>query len=655
MTDSQASSPNGSSVPSSPEEDAPYIAKIHVHSANHLLAKDLNATSDPFVRVFFDDELVGRTQTKKGDLNPVWNAEFSVPIHTLPAPGSREPAFKFEVRNEYKFGKMTGQIQNIGKHAFLGQVVLPLSRFIGVENQSIRQEYTLEKRSHKSRVRGSLLLTIQVISKDDADNYQLPANMPDDVLESARRRSHLSVGEMAELSRALHGGHLKPGKYTLRIQFQKAFKVPMVDKHRAISFHFRVVANHIKAKSQEFEIPFGDAAPEDINLTSEPISLPINIIASVPPPFLKVYLIITTSISTHLTLGQTSISLGLIPVVEQEAEEELERIVPVDLYVEKKKLTIVPPYMKLRSHGSICMLRFSAWLVREMAMDMEEDYDASDELQSDEEDVPEIISSTPRPDQLPEPFEWDLASVEVKGSVHRANRLMFDESSPVLRAMCEEKRLTELSFTPWTEDGQREFSYLIPKSSVVQANHACEYQKYLVRCQDAYVMEIETKTPEVPYGADFVTQLRIFLLQDGPRVNVRATGRIVFSKNVFLKGVITRSAKAGMTATYKMYLKHLQSAFAPRRKKGDQATAVPGTVEEATTEEEAKSKWLSFLPRPTIIIAFQATIIVILLVVLAFLWFNNHDLAGRIAELEGLVEGRVDRSTSGATASKDEL
>ena len=47
---------------------------------------------------------------------------------------------------------------------------------------------------------------------------------------------------------------------------------------------------------------------------------------------------------------------------------------------------------------------------------------------------------------------------------------------------------------------------------------------------------------------DFVTQLRIFLLQEGPRVTVRATGRIVFSKSNLLKGTITRSAKVGVDA-----------------------------------------------------------------------------------------------------------
>lgn len=42
---------------------------------------------------------------------------------------------------------------------------------------------------------------------------------------------------------------------------------------------------------------------------------------------------------------------------------------------------------------------------------------------------------------------------------------------------------------------------------------------------------------------DFQTQLRIFLLQEGDNVKISITARIVFHRNVFLKGPITRSAK----------------------------------------------------------------------------------------------------------------
>ena len=52
-------------------------------------------------------------------------------------------------------------------------------------------------------------------------------------------------------------------------------------------------------------------------------------------------------------------------------------------------------------------------------------------------------------------------------------QLMFDENSPVVRAMCAEKGLTELSFTVWTDDGKRDFSYLIPKTTVVKVVFLC--------------------------------------------------------------------------------------------------------------------------------------------------------------------------------------
>jgi hypothetical protein len=45
---------------------------------------------------------------------------------------------------------------------------------------------------------------------------------------------------------------------------------------------------------------------------------------------------------------------------------------------------------------------------------------------------------------------------------------MFDEGSPALQAFCKEKGLSELQFTPWTDEYTRDFSYLIPKSSFVK-------------------------------------------------------------------------------------------------------------------------------------------------------------------------------------------
>lgn len=99
-----------------------YVLRVIVHSCEHLLAKDLNGTSDPYVRCFVDDELAGETDVRKGDLNPgfisllghlcnrhgllVWNHKFDVPLDHLPLQGSPHPVIKLLVCSKYWFGKV---------------------------------------------------------------------------------------------------------------------------------------------------------------------------------------------------------------------------------------------------------------------------------------------------------------------------------------------------------------------------------------------------------------------------------------------------------------------------------------------------------------------------------------------------------------------
>eukprot|EP00043_Microstomoeca_roanoka_P017386 m.181199 g.181199 ORF g.181199 m.181199 type:complete len:636 (+) comp16626_c1_seq1:284-2191(+) len=621
----------------SPIEPSPFIAKIFVHSASHLLAKDLNATSDPFVRVSLNGHVIGRTDTRKSDLNPVWNQEFSVPIYQLPSPDSVEPAFKFEVLNEYKFGKVTGQIQNIGKHAFLGQVVIPLSRCYGLHAVPPRHKYLLAKRSHKSKVRGELQLTVKVIPREEEDTFTYTENIPGDLVEEVRRRSHLSVAEMAEISRALYGGSLVPGNYILRINFERIFGVPYIDKSKDVHFVFRIVAQRAKGSSIQYAFPHGTESPETMCLSGRAVSLPIKVTPVLSSP-IKIFMAVVTPMSTYHNIGQATLSLGLVPVVEEEEEEAIARIIPVDLFIEKKALTMLPSFLKLRSHDSICKLRFSAWLVKELT-EQDSSEEEEDAEESEEELPPEDVMATPRPSTLPEELEWELASATVTGSVHRANQLMFDENSPVLQGMCAEKNLTELSFTPWSEEGKRDFSYLMPKSTLVKANHACEHQKYLLRCRDAYVMEIETETPEVPYGKDFVTQLRIFLLQDGPNTTVKVTGSIHFNRSVMLKSTISRSAKAGMASTYEVYLKHLQMAFVPKKQRSKQRVSQEAVSEPKSRRSSGVKQ--AFASRTNMIIVVQIIVIALLVFLLWKSWSTNSMLSTRITSLEGIVAKHI--------------
>lgn len=56
-------------------------------------------------KVYLDSEQFGRTSTKRGDLNPVFNEEFQYELPGSPANMSRPPTLKIEVFSEYYFGK----------------------------------------------------------------------------------------------------------------------------------------------------------------------------------------------------------------------------------------------------------------------------------------------------------------------------------------------------------------------------------------------------------------------------------------------------------------------------------------------------------------------------------------------------------------------
>ena len=64
---------SGASTSSIVEGKHTHVLRVIVHSANHLLPKDLNGSSDPFAKIFCDDVEYGRSPTRKGDLNPVFN------------------------------------------------------------------------------------------------------------------------------------------------------------------------------------------------------------------------------------------------------------------------------------------------------------------------------------------------------------------------------------------------------------------------------------------------------------------------------------------------------------------------------------------------------------------------------------------------------
>ena len=90
--------------------------------------------------------------------------------------------------------------------------------------------------------------------------------------------------------------------------------------------------------------------------------------------------------------------------------------------------------------------------------------------------------------------------------------------------MCHDSSLCQVEIQPWT-DNKRDFAYTIPKSTLLkvaalrrasyavhshhaQANRAVEKMEYITKEKNIHAVQVTTHTPEVPFGKDFVTQLK---------------------------------------------------------------------------------------------------------------------------------------------------
>jgi tellurium resistance protein TerZ len=106
-------------------------ATISLYQAKGLLAKDRNmfgkkTSSDPYVKVFYKDVLIGKTQVKKKTLDPQWNCAFKYMIgcddaeklkHAAPSASGLGPKFRLVL-----FDK-----DNLSADDPLGQVYIPIN------------------------------------------------------------------------------------------------------------------------------------------------------------------------------------------------------------------------------------------------------------------------------------------------------------------------------------------------------------------------------------------------------------------------------------------------------------------------------------------------------------------------------------------------
>mmetsp|Transcript_19936 Transcript_19936/g.41187 ORF Transcript_19936/g.41187 Transcript_19936/m.41187 type:complete len:1004 (-) Transcript_19936:240-3251(-) len=144
---------------------------ITVHKATNLLAKDRNVfgkrtSSDPYVKVFYKGEAIGKTPTKKKTLNPSWE---HILQHSLgdyeekTILAAKTPAC-LKRPNHPSLLLVVFDHDIASKDDVLGQITIPIS-YKGVEKQWL----TLQKGEPKTKyfcpnTQGKVLISIQIAS-----------------------------------------------------------------------------------------------------------------------------------------------------------------------------------------------------------------------------------------------------------------------------------------------------------------------------------------------------------------------------------------------------------------------------------------------------------------------------------------------------------
>lgn len=145
-------------------------ATLTLHGANNLLAKDRNmfgkkTSSDPYAKVYYNGELIGKTSVKKKTLSPKWNYKLKYTLgfnegemvrNSNPAVcvsgGSKHPSFVLVL-----FDHDVGSGDD-----FLGQVTIPIP-FHGVDYQSFPlQTGSANSKYHGKKAKGEVQVSIDV-------------------------------------------------------------------------------------------------------------------------------------------------------------------------------------------------------------------------------------------------------------------------------------------------------------------------------------------------------------------------------------------------------------------------------------------------------------------------------------------------------------
>eukprot|EP00128_Syssomonas_multiformis_P015539 Colp12_sorted_trinity150504_noHs@34777 len=206
-----------------------------------------------------------------------------------------------------------------------------------------------------------------------------------------------------------------------------------------------------------------------------------------------------------------------------------------------------------------------------------------DNVTIDEDHVISIQPITP-----PTPLPFELLDMEVGVSVSDLEYILLDPQSGFTTRFCEATGYKNVNTTPWVPPAhpdtdpcikERVFTYLMPASRIVKANMVTETQRITQKEPGGLVMEVETSTPEVPFGTSFLTHLQYVMQYVSPNTSrLLVTCEARFKKNTYMKGVIVKGMQSGMMDTFAIYARQLDIVVAQQ------------PLRESTSSEQAVAK-----------------------------------------------------------------
>ena len=170
-----------------------------IHSAHGLQKTDLVGSSDPFCEIYMQQELVGKTQVIKNNIEPIWEESFTVAPAVL------------NIDNTVQCRVEVWNMGFLGKGDFLGEVIIPLEQLLDPPTSDIEVELSAKASFNKSEnkyVGGTIQLSYSV-EKSQIDD--------DEVNEEMSRESSFDSEDSTDI------GNGSPPVYD----------IPKIDRHRA--------------------------------------------------------------------------------------------------------------------------------------------------------------------------------------------------------------------------------------------------------------------------------------------------------------------------------------------------------------------------------------------------------------------------------------